>query len=77
MIGIGTAVLLSAFNIRRDDLATVPGRFGWDGGIGTSAYTDPTEHLIGILMTQRLLDSPESSGVFRDFWTLGYLAVDD
>jgi CubicO group peptidase (beta-lactamase class C family) len=29
-------------NIKRDDLASVPGRFGWAGGVGTSAYTDPT-----------------------------------
>ncbi|MGI8552696.1 MAG: hypothetical protein ACR2PL_18200 [Dehalococcoidia bacterium] len=27
---------------RRDDLAAVPGRFGWDGGLGTSWYSDPT-----------------------------------
>ena len=36
-----------------------PGRFGWDGGFGTSAYTDPAEGMIGILFTQRMLDSPE------------------
>jgi len=64
-------------NLRRDDLSAVPGRFGWDGGIGTSGCTDPTEELIGILMTQRLLTSPEPPAVFRDFWTSAYQAIDD
>lgn len=70
--GFGVAV-----NTQRDDLHLVPGRFGWDGGIGTSAYADPTEGLIGILMTQRLMDSPEPPLHFRDFWTSAYQAIAD
>ncbi|MFE5317980.1 serine hydrolase domain-containing protein [Paenibacillus sp. NPDC056579] len=70
--GFGLAV-----NTRRVDLATVPGRFGWDGGIGTTAYTDPVEGVIGILMTQRLMESPEPPGVFLDFWTSAYQSIDD
>ena len=62
---------------RRDDLSAVPGRFGWTGGLGTSGYSDPTEDLVGILMTQRLMDSPEPPRVFRDFWTSAYQAIDD
>ncbi len=62
---------------RRDDLAAVPGRFGWDGGLGTSGYSDPREDMVGILMTQRLMDSPELPRVFLDFWTLVYQAIDD
>lgn len=61
---------------RRNNLAA-PGRFGWDGGAGTSGYTDPTEELIGILMTQRMMDSPTPPKVFRDFWTAVYSAIDD
>ena len=49
-----------------------PGRFGWDGGAGTSGYTDPAEELIGILMTQRMMDSPTPPKVFGDFWTAAY-----
>jgi CubicO group peptidase (beta-lactamase class C family) len=64
-------------DVRRDNLSTVPGRFGWNGGYGTSGYTDPKEDLIGILMTQRLMDSPIPPPVFRDFWTLVYQAIDD
>jgi len=27
---------------RRDQVSAVPGRFGWDGGYGTSWASDPT-----------------------------------
>ncbi len=36
----GWGMGLSVFT-RRDDLCNVPGRFGWDGGYGTSWYSDP------------------------------------
>jgi CubicO group peptidase (beta-lactamase class C family) len=62
---------------RRDDLAATPGRYGWDGGYGTSWYVDPKEELIGILMTQRLLDDPGAPVVLLDFWTSAYGAIDD
>jgi CubicO group peptidase (beta-lactamase class C family) len=62
---------------KRDDLSVVPGRFGWDGGYGTSGHSDPRENMVGILMTQRLTDSPEASHVSRDFWTSAYAAIDD
>jgi CubicO group peptidase (beta-lactamase class C family) len=60
---------------RRDDLFHNPGRFGWTGGLGTTAYTDPAENMIGILFTQRLMDSPEPPKVYNDFWTLAYGAM--
>jgi CubicO group peptidase (beta-lactamase class C family) len=46
-----------------------PGRFGWDGGYGTSWYSDPHAQLTGILLTQRMMDSPEPPRAFTDFWT--------
>jgi CubicO group peptidase (beta-lactamase class C family) len=52
--GFGMAV-----GIDRREIYQTPGRFGWHGGFGTSAYTDPSEGAIGILFTQRLMDSPE------------------
>jgi CubicO group peptidase (beta-lactamase class C family) len=70
--GFGVAVVT-----RRDDLAAVPGRYGWDGGYGTSWYVDPAEGLIGILLTQRLMDSPSAPKVFLDFWTSAYQAIAD
>jgi CubicO group peptidase (beta-lactamase class C family) len=69
--GLGMAV-----DIRRDQIYRTPGRFGWDGGLGTSAYTDPAEAMIGILLTQRLMDAPEPPKVFSDFWTLAYAAME-
>ena len=61
----------------RDDLFTSPGRFGWDGGYGTSWYSDPHEQLTGILLTQRMIDSPKAPRVMVDFWTSAYQAIDD
>ena len=49
----------------RDD---AQGRFGWDGGYGTSWYSDPREQLTGILLTQRLMDSPQPPRTITDFW---------
>jgi len=70
--GMGGAVVT-----RRTDIFATPGRFGWDGGYGTSAHLDPAEDMIGILMTQRLMDAPVPPRVFRDFWTSAYQAFDD
>ncbi|QRG68462.1 serine hydrolase domain-containing protein [Brevibacillus choshinensis] len=64
-------------NIRRDQLWSTPGRFGWDGGVGTSGYSDPAENMVGILMTQRMMQSPEPPRVFVDFWTSAYQAIDE
>ena len=62
---------------KRDDVASVPGRYGWDGGMGTSWYSDPREEMVTILMTQQSWTSPSPPNVCRDFWTLAYQAVDD
>jgi CubicO group peptidase (beta-lactamase class C family) len=70
--GFGVSVVT-----RREDLAGSVGRFGWDGGLGTSWYSDPKEDLVGILLTQRAWTSPNPPDVCRDFWTLVYQAIDD
>jgi CubicO group peptidase (beta-lactamase class C family) len=62
---------------RRDDIAGVPGRYGWDGGYGTSWASDPREDMVAILMSQRLWDSPAPPPVYQDFWTSVYQAIDD
>ena len=61
----------------RQDLADVPGRFGWDGAFGTSWYVDPQEELVGVLMTQRRPDALQIPEVIRDFWTSAYQLIDD
>ena len=63
-------------NIARDEIYRTPGRFGWNGGLGTTAYVDPVERTIGILFTQRMMDSPEAPKIFSDFWTLAYEAIE-
>jgi CubicO group peptidase (beta-lactamase class C family) len=70
--GFGMSVVL-----KRDDLLANPGRFGWDGGLGTSWASDPNEDLVAILMTQRSMDSPSGPRVVRDFWTSVYQAIND
>jgi CubicO group peptidase (beta-lactamase class C family) len=62
---------------RRDHICNLPGRFGWEGGYGTSWYSDPKEGLTGILLTQRLMESPQAPLVMADFWTSAYQAIDD
>ncbi len=62
---------------KRDDVFAVPGRYGWDGGMGTSWYSDPKEEMVTILMTQQSWTSPNPPNVCRDFWTLAYQAIDD
>jgi CubicO group peptidase (beta-lactamase class C family) len=49
-------------------LAVSPGtgRFGWDGGGGTSWFSDPRDGSTAILLTQRML-SAESMQVYLDF----------
>jgi CubicO group peptidase (beta-lactamase class C family) len=69
--GLGMAV-----DIGRQEIFHTPGRFGWTGGLGTTAYTDPAEGMIGILFTQRMMDSPHPPNVFTDFWTLAYAAIE-
>ena len=69
--GFGVSVVT-----RRDDVSAVPGRFGWDGGYGTSWASDPTEDVVAILMTQRLWTSPSPPPVYLDFWTSVYQALD-
>ena len=61
---------------QRHEIFHTPGRFGWTGGFGTTAYIDPAEGMIGILFTQRMMESPEPPKVFTDFWTLAYGAME-
>ena len=70
--GFGVAMVT-----RRDDVAGSVGRFGWDGGLGTSSSSDPQEDVVGILMTQAAWTSPSPPGVYLDFWTSAYQAIDD
>jgi CubicO group peptidase (beta-lactamase class C family) len=68
--GLGVGVVT-----HRDGPAGSPGRFGWDGGFGTSFWCDPAEDLIGILLTQRMWD-PVWASLYETFWNGVYAALD-
>jgi len=52
-----------------------PRGYGWDGGSGTVWRTDPATGLTGILLTQRMMTSPEPPVVYRDFWAAAHAAL--
>jgi CubicO group peptidase (beta-lactamase class C family) len=70
--GFGVAMIT-----RRDGIAAVPGRYGWDGGFGTTWCSDPHEDMVAILLIQRLMDRPDATDINEDFLTLAYQAIDD
>lgn len=61
--GFGMAVVTA-----RDDLSMPPGSYGWDGGLGTSWYADPSTKTTGILLMSRSWTEPSPPPVFREFW---------
>lgn len=66
-----------AVTTRRDGPSSTVGAYGWNGGHGTSWFSDPAEDLIGVVMTQRAFTSPVPPAICRDFKTLVYQAIDD
>jgi CubicO group peptidase (beta-lactamase class C family) len=62
---------------RRDSGPDTPGKYGWDGGYGTSYRGDPSEEMITILLTQVPFTSPSAPTVVLDFATAAYAAIDD
>ena len=67
--GYGMAVITAP-----DAVSRVPGRYGWDGGFGTSWLNDPGRDLIAIVMTQS--SDFLFSGALDAFWRGVYGAVD-
>ena len=70
--GLGLSILT-----RRDEVAGVPGRFGWDGAFSTSMYVDPSEDMVGVLMAQCRPGALRLPAVVLDFWTSAYQAIED
>jgi CubicO group peptidase (beta-lactamase class C family) len=70
--GLGLGIITG-----RNDIAEVPGRFGWDGAFGTSWWVDPKEEMVGVLMVQRRPDRLAISPVVLDFWTSAYQLIED
>jgi CubicO group peptidase (beta-lactamase class C family) len=61
--GLGTGV-----NVDAAEPWMAPGRWGWDGGTGTTAYVDPVRGTVGVLLTQRAMTGDPLDS-FGDFWT--------
>jgi CubicO group peptidase (beta-lactamase class C family) len=70
--GFGVAVVT-----RRATPSEPIGKYGWDGGLGTTWFNDPGEDLVGILLTQRAWASPNPPEVCVDFNSSLYAAIDD
>jgi len=70
--GFGVSVVT-----KRESASGPCGRFGWNGGLGTSWYSDPREDMVTILMTQSAWTSPNPPNVCLDFWTAAHQAIDD
>jgi CubicO group peptidase (beta-lactamase class C family) len=51
------------------------GSYGWDGGFGTSWFTDPAAGLTAILLTQRLFDSADPPPIHKRFRRAAYAAL--
>jgi CubicO group peptidase (beta-lactamase class C family) len=60
--GMGTGV-----DVEAAEPWMAPGRWGWTGGTGTTAYVDPTRDTVSVLLTQRAMTGPLDG--FGDFWT--------
>ena len=59
--GLGTGV-----DVEAAEPWMAPGRWGWTGGTGTSAYVDPSREAVGVLLTQRAMIGPQDS--LDAFW---------
>jgi len=66
--GLGIGIITS----RDPRIPLSPGSFGWEGGLGTSFYVDPSEGMVAVLLTQRAFGDPSGPKVLYDFWTAVY-----
>jgi CubicO group peptidase (beta-lactamase class C family) len=67
---------LSVVTRRRDPTEPV-GKYGWDGGMGTTWSSDPQEEMVTMLLTQAMWTSPTPPPICRAFWSSAYGAIDD
>jgi CubicO group peptidase (beta-lactamase class C family) len=60
----------------KPDAYSPPGRYGWNGGLGTTWWNDPGRELITILLTERVFESADPPSVCRDFWKATFQAME-
>ena len=61
----------------QDEIWSPPGRYGWYGGAECTWFSDPSEDLITILLAQNATQGETWPGIWADFWTCAYAALDD
>ncbi|HKR71238.1 MAG TPA: serine hydrolase domain-containing protein [Streptosporangiaceae bacterium] len=61
--GFGGSVDIAAI-----DPWNVPGRYGWVGGTGTTAYIVPSQGTVSIMLTQVAAEGPAASQWLNGFW---------
>jgi CubicO group peptidase (beta-lactamase class C family) len=69
--GFGMATVTRAV-----DASEPLGAFGWDGGLGTTWRSIPSERMTTVILTQRMFTSPQPPDYVRDFWRLAHQAVE-
>ncbi|MBW8800512.1 MAG: beta-lactamase family protein [Streptomyces sp.] len=47
---------------------SVPGRYGWVGGTGTTAHVVPATGTVTVLLTQTAMTGPTPTPLMREFW---------
>lgn len=60
-----------------DDIAPMPGRFGWWGGFGTTFFVDPHTATVAVLFTQRMMGGPDDAATSEEFLRLAFRDTGD
>jgi CubicO group peptidase (beta-lactamase class C family) len=64
--------------VRRVGLGPTVGGYGWAGGLGSSWANDPTERVVGVVLTtDAFAGAFPPPAVIQDFWTATYASFDD
>ena len=64
--------------VRRTGLVPTIGTYGWAGGLGTSWANDPTEGIVGVVLTtDAFVSAYPAPATIRDFWTCVYTSIAD
>ena len=48
------------------------GSYGWDGGLGSSWWTDPVAGVTAILLTNQMWTSPQPPTAVTEFWSAAF-----
>ncbi|MEV0321601.1 serine hydrolase domain-containing protein [Streptomyces sp. NPDC050658] len=57
-----------AVDVDRVEPWSVPGRYGWVGGTGTTAHVVPATGTVTVMMSQLQMGGPSFPDLMRDFW---------